>query len=258
MANETQRQIWSTAGDWSKTEPISDYGTPLLMEALKLQSGERVLDVGCGGAKATVVAARAVGPSGHATGVDIAQGMIDLAKKRQDESKLDNIEIAVCDVQIDTFPSGPFDAALSQFGIMFFDDPIAALQNIRRQMNPRGRVAFTVWRDQQMSHCPGPIIAKYQMFEDDTSARAGSWADPTFATDVLTTAGFKDVRLVEHTVDAKVPPDTDVPESTWIGSVEKEHRAAALADWRDHLSNLVVDGVMYLELKMCLVAAHLP
>ena len=163
MANETQRQIWGTAGDWSRTEPISDYGTPLLMEALQLRPGERVIDIGCGGAKATVAAARAVGPSGHVTGVDIAQGMIDIAKRRRDEAKLDNIELAVCDAQVDAFPSGPFDAALSQFGIMFFDQPISALQNIKRQMNPGGRVAFTVWSGQHISLNPGPIVAKYGM-----------------------------------------------------------------------------------------------
>ena len=201
MANETQREVWSTAGDWSKTEPISDYGTPLLMEALKLQSGERVLDVGCGGAKATVVAARAVGPSGRATGVDIAQGMIDLAVRRRNESNLDNIELAVCDVQIDTFPSGPFDAALSQFGIMFFDEPIAALQNIKRQMNPGGRVALTVWRDQRMSHCPDPIIAKYQSPEVDTSARARSWADREVCDSTRWSRGALDSR--DQWIDAR-------------------------------------------------------
>jgi ubiquinone/menaquinone biosynthesis C-methylase UbiE len=94
------------------------------MEALQLRPGERVVDLACGGAKATVAAARAVGPSGQAVGVDIAQGMIDLAKRRRDEAKLDNIELAICDVQVDAFPSAPFDAALSQFGIMFFDEPI--------------------------------------------------------------------------------------------------------------------------------------
>ena len=260
MANETQRQIWSTAGDWSRTEPVSDYGTPLLMEALQLRPGERVIDIGCGGAKATVAAARAVGPSGHATGVDIAQGMIDIAKRRRDEAKLDNIELAVCDAQVDAFPSGPFDAALSQFGIMFFDQPISALQNIKRQMNPGGRVAFTVWSGQHISLNPGPIVAKYLASESpiDTSERVRSWGDPTFATSMLTSAGFGDVRVVEHAIDAEVPPDTDIPESILIASVGEEHRDAVLADWREHRAKLVVDGVMHLDLRMCLVTARLP
>ncbi len=255
MVNETQREIWSSADDWSKTEPISDNGTPLLMAALQLQPGERVLDAGCGGAKATVVAARAVGPSGHATGVDLAPVMIDLAEKRRQESKLDNIELAVCDVQVDVFPGGPFDAVMSNFGIMFFDDPIAALRNIKGQMNPGGRVAFTVWRDHPMSWSPGPIATKEAV---DTAERVESWGDPKFATDVLTAAGFEDVRVVEHTIDAEVPPDTDVPESTLIDSVDEEHRDAVLAEWREHRASLIVDGVMRVDLRMSLITGRLP
>ena len=76
MTNDAQREVWSAADvaeTWPKTEAISDQGTPLLMEALRLQPGEHVLDVACGGGKTTMAAARAVGPSGHVTGVDISK-----------------------------------------------------------------------------------------------------------------------------------------------------------------------------------------
>ena len=160
--------------------------------------------------------------------------------------------------------NGPFwgeswTLVLSQFGIMFFDDPIAALQNIQRQMNRGGRVAFTVWRDQEMSHCPGPIVAKYlsPAVAIVTSKRVETWSDPAFTNRVLTAAGFNDVHVVEHTIDAEVPPDTDVPESTWIGSIGEEYRDAVLADWREDRSNLVLDPVMRFELRMFLVTAQL-
>ena len=149
MTNDAQREVWSAADvaeTWPKTEAISDQGTPLLMEALRLQPGERVLDVACGGGKTTMAAARAVGPSGHVTGVDISKGMLELAKQRLAEAGLSQVELVLCDAQVDPFPSGPFDAALSQFGIMFFDDPKAALGNIRSHLKPGGRVAFVVWQ----------------------------------------------------------------------------------------------------------------
>ncbi len=110
-----------------------------------------------------------------------------------------------------------------------------------------------------MSFCPDPIVAKYLSPAEaiDTSERVGTWSDPAFATRVLTAAGFDDVHVVEHTIDAEVPPDTAVPESTWIGSIDEEYRDAVLADWREHRSNLVLDGVMRLELRMFLVTAQL-
>ena len=109
MANESQREVWSAsdvASTWSKTENISDHGTAPILEALKLQPGERVLDVACGGGKTTVAAAREVGPEGHVTGVDISEEMLRLARTRQSDSGLGNIEFALCDAQLDDFSSG--------------------------------------------------------------------------------------------------------------------------------------------------------
>ncbi|MCZ6617317.1 MAG: hypothetical protein O7E57_04215 [Gammaproteobacteria bacterium] len=88
------------------------------------------------------------------------------------------------------------------------------------------------------------FVAKYlsPAVAIDTSERVRTWSDPAFATRVLTAAGFDEVHVVEHTIDAEVPPDTEVPESTWIGSIDEEYRDAVLADWREHRYNLVLDG----------------
>ncbi len=182
MTNDAQREVWSAADvaeTWPKTEAISDQGTPLLMEALRLQPGERVLDVACGGGKTTMAAARAVGPSGHVTGVDISKGMLELAKQRLAEAGLSQVELVLCDAQVDPFPSGPFDAALSQFGIMFFDDPKAALGNIRSHLKPGGRVAFVVWQpEDRMAWSPAHVIIPFlpppEEGAENTIERAGS------------------------------------------------------------------------------------
>jgi SAM-dependent methyltransferase len=39
----------------------------------------------------------------------------------------------------------PYDQLVSRFGIMFFDDPLAAFANLTRWLAPGGRFAFTVW-----------------------------------------------------------------------------------------------------------------
>ncbi|HAK56726.1 MAG: methyltransferase domain-containing protein [Vicinamibacterales bacterium] len=119
MANDAQREVWNAqdvAETWPRTEHISDPGTAPLMEALNLQPGERVLDVACGGGKTTLAAARAIGPTGHVTGVDIPDGMLALAKRRQAEAGFGNIELALADAQIDPFSGGLFDAALASSG----------------------------------------------------------------------------------------------------------------------------------------------
>ena len=251
MPNDEQREVWNAedvAGSWAKTEPISDYGTAPIMESLGLSAGERVLDVACGGGKTTVAAARAVGPSGYVTGVDISEGMVALAQ---------------CDAQVYDFPSGPFDAVLSQFGIMFFDDPTAALTNIRRHLKPGARAAFITWQpEDRMKWHPAHIVVKYLPPPDedaaDTMERAGSWGDATFAKDVLSSAGFSDVGVEERNVDAEVPPETDLPASLLAGVVDAKNRDTVLREWHETRERLTDGKVMQLDLMMNLITARVP
>ena len=266
VTNDAQREAWSTADvaeTWPKTEPISDQGTPLLMEALRLQPGERVLDVACGGGKTTMAAASAVGPSGHVTGVDISQGMIDLAKQRVAEAGLSQVELVLCDAQVDPFPSGPFDAALSQFGIMFFDDPKAALGNIRSHLKPGGRVAFVVWQpEDRMAWSPAHVIIPFlpppEEGAENTIERAGSWGDPDYATEALTSAGFTDVVVEERNLDIDLPADTDIPASLLTGVVDEADKDAVLSAWQSHRASLIDGDVMRYDLKMNLITAAAP
>ena len=266
MTNDAQREVWSAADvaeTWPKTEAISDQGTPLLMEALRLQPGEHVLDVACGGGKTTMAAARAVGPSGHVTGVDISKGMLELAKQRLAEAGLSQVELVLCDAQVDPFPSGPFDAALSQFGIMFFDDPKAALGNIRSHLKPGGRVAFVVWQpEDRMAWSPAHVIIPFlpppEEGAENTIERAGSWGDPGYATEALTAAGFTDAALEERNLDIDLPADTDIPASLLTGVVDQAHRDAVLEAWQSHRAGLIDGDVMRYDLKMNLITATAP
>lgn len=52
----------------------------------------------------------------------------------------------VADASSAELPEGAFDILFSRFGVMFFDDPIAAFAHMRRALRPGGRVAFVCWR----------------------------------------------------------------------------------------------------------------
>lgn len=266
MPNDAQREVWNTAdvaGTWARAEPISDYGTAPIMEALLLSPGERVLDVACGGGKTTIAAGKAVGPTGHVTGVDISEGMIALARTRIEEAGLDNAELVQCDAQVDDFPSAPFDVVLSQFGVMFFDDPTAALTNVRRHLKPGARAAFITWQpEDRMEWSPAHILVKYLSPPDDDAADAsehgGSWGDATFARDVLSSAGFSAIRVDERSFDAEVPPDTDIPASCLAGLVDAKHRDAVLREWHETRRRLTDREVMRLDLRINLITARVP
>src|SRR5579863_9486593 len=60
-----------------------------LLTAAALEPGERVLDVGCGNGAVSLEAARAVGPGGHVTGLDLSAPMLGVARRRAEEQGID-------------------------------------------------------------------------------------------------------------------------------------------------------------------------
>jgi SAM-dependent methyltransferase len=116
-----------------------------LLAAAALQPGERVLDVGCGNGAVTLDAAGAVGPGGHATGLDLSAPMLEVARRRAGERGLD-VSFVQADAQTAAFDE-PFDVVLSRFGVMFFDDPEAAFARFADATRPGGRLCFVCWQE---------------------------------------------------------------------------------------------------------------
>lgn len=120
----------------------------VLVEALELSGGETVLDIGCGPGASTVAIAEAVGASGSVTGADISATMLEAARKRERPSgESAPITWLEADAQDYAFETGSLDAVGSRFGVMFFDDPVAAFRNLRRALRAAGRLAFVCWQD---------------------------------------------------------------------------------------------------------------
>jgi len=112
------------------------------LAAADAQSGERVLDVGCGTGGTTAELAAAVGAEGHVLGVDISEPLVGAARARG----LGNAAFEVADATTHAFEPASFDLVFSRFGVMFFADPVAAFRNIRRAMKSSGRLVFLCWR----------------------------------------------------------------------------------------------------------------
>lgn len=112
-----------------------------LMDRAALEPGETVLDVGFGTGPSLLRAAEAVGPGGRVLGVDIAPPLVALASARAPANTL----VEVGDAQTYHFEPGGFDAVISQFGSMFFADPVAAFTNLRGAARPGGRMNLVTW-----------------------------------------------------------------------------------------------------------------
>lgn len=92
---------------------------------------DQVLDIGCGTGQTTRQAARTA-RAGCALGVDVSAPAIKRARELARAEGLRNVTFEDADAQTHRFPPERFDLAMSRFGIMFFDDPVAAFANIGR------------------------------------------------------------------------------------------------------------------------------
>jgi SAM-dependent methyltransferase len=115
-----------------------------LIRALRVAAPCRIADIGCGGGGTTVEILRRAPAGSVVHGFDLSPALIDLARsrKRSDERA---IAFEIADMATATAPEEPYDRLASRFGIMFFDDPLAAFANLARWLVLGGRFAFAVW-----------------------------------------------------------------------------------------------------------------
>jgi len=109
-------------------------------QAAAIAPGQDVLDVACGTGVLAREAALRVRPGGTVTGIDRNDGMLAVARRKAPE-----IEWRQGQAEALPFAAARFDAVVSQFGLMFFEDRVLALAEMWRVLKPGGRLAVAVW-----------------------------------------------------------------------------------------------------------------
>jgi SAM-dependent methyltransferase len=116
-----------------------------LRRAYDIRPSDEVIDIGCGAGLTTREAAQ-LATAAAALGVDRSEAMIERARALARAAGLHNIEHECVDVERHALPRARFDVAISRFGTMFFDHPVAAFSNIRTSLRPDGRLVMMVWQ----------------------------------------------------------------------------------------------------------------
>jgi ubiquinone/menaquinone biosynthesis C-methylase UbiE len=138
---------YNAAADFYDASPLSfwDYFGRRTIELASLSSGSRVLDVCCGAGASALPAAEAVGPTGNVIGVDLAKQLLESARTKAIQRRLDNIEFEIGDMLAMRFPVASFDAVVCVFGIFFVPDMAMAVSELWRRVRPGGKLAMTTW-----------------------------------------------------------------------------------------------------------------
>ncbi len=211
---------------------------PLADELLALAapaSGERALDVGCGGGLTSAAFARAVAPAGRVLGLDVSAVILDVARERFKGTP--NLEFALGDAA--TMALADYDLVTSRFGVMFFPAPIAAFSNLRRALRGDGRLAFICWRSlDENPWMAVPTRAAFTVLPRPEPTPPGApgpfaFADGDRLRDILEQAGFGAVSIepFDRTLDLGTPDDA-LEQMTRMGPAAAAFTAAAVSEQR--------------------------
>jgi SAM-dependent methyltransferase len=211
VANEQMRELWTRrAGPaWVANRHIFEsVFAPVaaaVLAAAEPLDGRVVLDVGCG---AGGLSQRAAERGATAVGVDISPTMVAGAQRLHPAARFE-----VADAQVDdlrAFSAAGFDVVVSEFGVMFFDDPVAAFANIHRAVAEDGRMAFACWRslEENQMFTLGTHLLAERMPEPSPPLAAGApgpaaFADPDHTLATLGAAGWHDVDIAPVDVDLR-------------------------------------------------------
>lgn len=216
MSNEDQIDYWNgQAGqEWvAQSEGLDELLAPFaeaVIDKVRLEEGEKVLDIGCGAGALTLMAAERVGDSGSALGVDVSKPLIEHAKAR---AKAREIKAAFEVADASSYQSAQkLDAIISRFGVMFFNDPITAFASIRRNMKAGGRMTFVCWQSfMENDWARAPLEAALPFLPEvpppppPNMPGPFAFADKDYVHGILKEAGWSDITIEPRSNEVTLP-----------------------------------------------------
>jgi SAM-dependent methyltransferase len=187
---------------------LFDQWPPIIIELAGLAPGMRVLDIACGTGVLAIAANDAVKPNGSVVGLDLNPGMLAVARR-----KAPQIDWHESPAEALAFDDASFDAVVSQFGLMFFQDKPQAIREIVRVLRPGGRFAIAVW--DSLDRVPGYAAATQllsRLFGDEAAESLRSpysLGDTEALAALFASAGVADVKIDTIDRNARYPSVRD-------------------------------------------------
>lgn len=268
QANQQQIDYWNDrAGNtWAELQDrLDQLLAPLSAAALtaaNVQAGEHVLDVGCGCGDTSIALANR---GGLVQGVDVSEPMLERARSRSSE-----VEFTSADAASYTGRQ-PYDLVFSRFGVMFFDDPVAAFRNLHSNTAASGRLSFVCWQPPSKNpwmsvtgRAVAPFLPEPDNPPDPRAPGPFAFAEGDYVTTILENSGFKNIQLqsfesalnVGNDADQAIQLQTRVgPAARVMAELDGETRTQALAAGRKALAEHQGDNGIELGAAVWIVSA---
>ena len=213
--NKNQKDFWSGKGGdiWVERQNAMDTMLSPLGEAalnkLNFNEKENVLDIGCGCGHTTLNIAKRIGPSGNVTGLDISEPMLKRAKESAVEMSISNTSFKCVDVQTEDLGDQIYSAAFSRFGVMFFEDSIAAFKNINKSLISGGYLSFVCWQSPAVNPWQSLFIQEVKKFLDLPSPPPRSpgpfaFMESEYVSSILEESKFQDITIEGHEAEVNM------------------------------------------------------
>ncbi len=213
--NKNQKDFWSGKGGdiWVERQNAMDTMLSPLGEAalnkLNFNEDENVLDIGCGCGHTTLNIAKRIGPSGNVTGLDISEPMLKRAKESAVEMSITNTSFKCVDVQTEDLGDQIYSTAFSRFGVMFFEDSIAAFKNINKSLISGGYLSFVCWQSPAVNPWQSLFIQEVKKFLDLPSPPPRSpgpfaFMESEYVSSILEESKFQDIRIEGHEAEVNM------------------------------------------------------
>lgn len=159
-----------------------------LLSSVHLKFGDRILDIACGPG---YMAETALNHGAKLTGVDFAESMVELAKKKYPAATF-----KAGDAHKLPFKDNSFDGIVCAFGIMHFATPLKAMAESWRVCKPGSRYSYAIWNQPEKSPALQILMGAIQKHaatkpDQPEGEPFFKYADPENAKSALMSAGFQ-------------------------------------------------------------------
>jgi SAM-dependent methyltransferase len=198
----------------AKSAAMGQAATDALVEYARPATGMQVLDLASGTGEPAITLASRVGAHGQVIALDLSAGLLAIAAERARARGLNNFTTRQADAHRLPFPDHRFDLATSRFGVMFFRDPVLALEQLRRVLRPGARACVLAWGPFDQPYWQSMIGVVHRHVGGPLLEPGGpdpfKFAVPGSLSEILRSAGFVAVEEESKTLPW-----------TWPGPVEE-------------------------------------